>query len=403
MSFPRGLVGWIAPWPLFRADSLVTRPVRPIYLDYNATTPVAPAVQEAMLPFLAEHYGNPSSGYALGRASHESIAVARQRVADLLGCDRDEIVFTAGGTEANNLAIKGAAFARFAQRGHIVISGLEHPAVVEPVRFLERCGYTASVVGASPAGLVDPADVTRALRPDTFLVSIMHANNEIGAIQPLAEISRACRERGVLLHTDAAQSVGKIETRVADLGVDLLSFAGHKLYAPKGIGALYVRRGLTLEPLLHGAGQEAGLRAGTENVAYIVGLGRAATLVGNNVAEASVRLAWLRDRLQERLRDGIGDDFSVNAEAAPRLPNTLSANFPGVAGADLLKRCPEICASTGAACHSGSSRLSATLACIGLAPEKARGTLRLSVGFYTEEDDVDRAASLLLAAWEGLK
>lgn len=377
--------------------------MRAIYLDYNATTPIAPAVQEAMLPFLAEHYGNPSSGHALGCACRESISVARQRVASLLGCDHDEVVFTSGGSEANNLALKGVAFSRLPVRGHLVISSIEHPAIVEPARFLQRLGCELTVVGTDGNGVVDPQAVAQALRPDTVLASVMHANNEIGTVQRIEEISRLCHERGVLVHTDAAQSFGKIETRVGDLGVDLLTIAGHKVYAAKGVGALFVRRGLSLEPLLHGGGQEGGLRAGAENVASIVGLGRAAALAAASLHESRVRMEWLRDRLQERLRDGIGDEFGVNGEGAERLPNTLSANFPGVAGADLLRRCPELCASTGAACHSGAARISDTLASIGLSPEKARGTVRLSVGYYTEEDDVDRAASLLLSAWENLR
>lgn len=378
--------------------------MRTIYLDYNATTPIAPAVQEAMLPFLAEHYGNPSSSHALGCACHEAVEDARSRVAALIGADSDEIVFTGGGTEANNLAIKGVAFRQFpVEKGHLVISAFEHPAVVEPARFLERLGYTVSIVPVSEQGVVDPRQVAAAMRPDTLLVSIMHANNEIGAVQSVREIAALCRKRGVLVHTDAAQSTGKIRVSVAELGVDLLTIAGHKLYAPKGVGALYVRRGTTLEPVLHGAGHERGLRAGTENVAYIVGLGHAASLAEKSLAESSERLAMLRDRLQSRLHEGIGKALSVNGRKADRLPNTLSVNFPEVTGSALLRRVPELCASTGAACHAGSTQMSPTLAAIGLSPEVAQGAVRLSVGWYTDEDEVDRAASLLIAAWEALR
>jgi cysteine desulfurase len=374
------------------------------YLDYNATTPIAPEVREAMLPYLAEHYGNPSSSHVLGRACHEAVEQARERVAHLLGASSDEIVFTSGGTEANNLALKGVMFKlAWGGTGHLVISTLEHPAIVEPARFLERLGYEVSIVPCDRRGVVDPADVQKALRPQTVLVSIMHANNEIGTLQPIAEISRICRQRGVLVHTDAAQSIGKVRVKVQELGVDLLTIAGHKLYAPKGVGALYVRLGVALEPLLHGAGHERGLRAGTENVPYLVGLGRAAMFVEEHESAtgggATEKLARLRDRLYEALRTSIAG-LTVNGAGAPRLPNTLSVNFPGAIGGDILKRCPELCASTGAACHSGSTHVSATLKAIGLAPEVARGTVRLSVGWPTTDEEIDRAARALVAAWE---
>ncbi len=376
--------------------------MRLIYLDYNATTPIAPAVQEAMLPFLAEHYGNPSSNHSLGRACHEAVEDARARLARLLGADSDEIVFTSCGTESNNLAIKGVALrAARGGTGHLVISALEHPAVAQPAAFLERLGYSVSVVPCDTRGVVDPAAVHSALRRDTVLVSIMHANNEIGTLQPIREIAEMCRDREVLVHTDAAQSIGKTSVRVKDLGVDLLTVAGHKIYAPKGIGALYVRRGIDLEPVLHGAGHERGLRAGTENVPYIVGLGRVASLIEQHLSESIDRMTLLRERLWSRLEAAIGG-VTYNGRGAERLPNTVSVNFPQVNAAELLGRCPELCASTGAACHSGSAHLSATLAAIGLRPEVARGTVRLSVGWYTNEDEVDRAASLLTAAWEYL-
>jgi len=377
--------------------------MRTIYLDYNATTPLAPAVRDCMLPFLEEHYGNPSSGHALGRACHEAVEDARSRVAFLLGADRSEIVFTSGGSEANNLAIKGVALRHGpAAAGHVVISALEHPATVEPARFLERLGYGLTIVGCDRRGVVDPDEVARALRPDTVLVSVMHANNEIGTVQPIRAIADVCRPRGVLLHTDAAQSAGKLPIGVAALGVDLLSLAGHKFYAPKGVGALYVRQGVELEPLIHGAGHEAGLRAGTENVASIVGLGIAAAQAAKNQGPMADRATALRNRLHDRLGEALGGSVSVNGDGAERLPNTLSINFHGAEGHELLRRCPELCASTGAACHSGATKLSATAAAIGLPPEIARGTVRLSLGWYTTEEEVDRAASLLIAAWESL-
>lgn len=378
--------------------------MRMIYLDYNATTPIARPVEEAMRPFLAEHFGNPSSLHALGRAANEAVQDARVRVAQLLGADRDEIVFTSGGTESNNLAIIGALLRHApAASGHLVISALEHPSVAEPARFLESLGYDLTIVGCNRQGVVDPAAVEAALRPTTMLVSIMHANNEIGTVQPIREIARICRARRVLLHTDAAQTVGKIPTRVQELGVDLLTVAGHKMYAPKGIGALYVRRGTRLEPVLHGAGHEGGLRPGTENVPYIVALGQAASMAAENLDQVAERMAALRDRLERLLHEGLGPTMSINGRQAPRLPNTLSVNFPGVSGHELLRRIPELCSSTGSACHSSETQLSPALAAIGLSHPVARGTVRLSLGWYTTEEDIDRAANLLLSAWEAMR
>lgn len=378
--------------------------MRQIYLDYNATTPIAPSVQELMLPFLAEHYGNPSSSHALGRACHEAIEDARERVALLLGANPDEIIFTGGGTEANNIALKGIMLSRFpAFEGHLVISSFEHPAIAEPARYLEEIGCRVSIVACDKQGIVSPDAVASVLSPDTRLVSIMHANNEIGTVQPIREIAELCRSRDILVHTDAAQSTGKIRTFVEELGVDMLTIAGHKLYGPKGVGALYVRQGVPLQPITHGAAHEGGLRPGTENTPYIVALGQACYLASKALDDASDRMAHLRDRMIHQLREAIGDELTINGEQAPRLPNTLSANFPGVIGADLLARCPELCASTGAACHTGTTKLSSTLAAIGLDPSTARGTVRLSVGWYTSEDDIDRATELLVGAWESLR
>jgi len=378
--------------------------MRQLYFDYNATTPIAPAVQQAMLPFLADHYGNPSSSHALGRAAHEAVEDARGHVANLLGCDPDEIVFTGGGTEANNLALKGIAFrAGRSAGGHFVISALEHPSVVEPARFLERMGFDVTVVPASGQGIVQPSAVRKAIRPDTVLVSVMHANNEVGTVQPLREIAQVCHQADVLLHADAAQSAGKLRTQVDELDVDLLTIAGHKLYAPKGIGALYVREGVALEPLLHGAGHEAGLRAGTENVAGIAGLGAAAQIAAKTLDDTAQRLETLRDRLLGLLRTAVGDGLIVHGERSPRLPNTLSVSFPGANGHELLARVPELCASTGSACHSETAAMSPTLAAMSVPAEVARGTIRLSLGWFTTEDEVERAASLLLGAWEALR
>ena len=377
--------------------------MRAIYLDYNATTPIAPTVQEAMAPFLSEHYGNPSSLHALGRACHEAVEDARSHVAALLRSDPREIIFTSGGTESNNLALKGALLRDPSSvGGHLVISSLEHPATVRPAQFLERLGYSVSVVGCDPQGTIDPQEVKDALRDDTVLVSIIHANNEIGTIQPIRDIARICHDREILVHTDAAQSTGKIPIIADELEIDLLSIAGHKIYAPKGIGALFVRRGTALEPLIHGADHEQGVRAGTENVPYIVGLGQAALLAAKASDELHDRLVALRDELASRLEAVLGDRLTINGKGADRLPNTLSVNLPDVSAHALLNRIPDLCASTGAACHSGSDAVSPTLAAIGLTPETTRGTVRLSVGWYTSQEDIQRAAELLLDAWESL-
>lgn len=377
--------------------------MRQIYLDYNATTPVDPAVAQAMWPFLTEYYGNPSSGHALGRICHEAIEDARGHVANLLGADRDEIVFTSGGTESNNLAIQGILLRDFpAADGHLIVSAIEHPAVAQVAEHLQRWGYAVTVVGCDANGLVDPDDVRKAIRSDTRLVSVMHANNEVGSVQMLREIAGICHERGVLIHSDAAQSVGKVRTKVDELDVDLLSVAGHKLYAPKGIGALFVRQSVDLEPVLHGAGHERGLRPGTENVSHIVGLGAAAQLAAKDLEQYAEQLGELRDALGDLLREALGADLGINGELAPRLPNTLSVNFPRVSGAALLARIPEVCASTGAACHSTGTAMSATLRAMGLSASVARGTVRLSLGWPTTEDEVVRAAELLVGAWETL-
>lgn len=377
--------------------------MRHLYLDYCATTPIAPSVREAMLPFLGEHYGNPSSSHALGRAAMEAIEDARGQVASLLGADPEEIIFTSGGTESNNLALIGLALrGGRSAGGHLIISAIEHPSVVEPARFLERLGFDVSIVPVTGQGVIQAAALGRALRDDTLLVSVMHANNEVGTIQPLKQIAEICHEAGIVLHTDAAQTAGKIRTHVDELEVDLLTIAGHKLYAPKGVGALFVRQGIGLEPVLHGAGQESGLRAGTENVAGIVGLGAAASLAGKSLDASQERLTELRGQLLTALRAAIGQSLIVHGELAPGLPGLLSVAFPGVDAGELLARTPELCASTGAACHSGTVTISPTLAAMGVAPEIARGTIRLSLGRYSSEDEVERAASLLIGAWEAV-
>lgn len=374
--------------------------MRQIYLDYNATTPIAPSVLEAMTPFFTGHYGNPSSAHSLGRGAREAIEDSRAKIATMIGCDADEIVFTGGGTESNNLAIKGVMFQHQPSKAHLIISAIEHAAVSEPAKFLKRLGYDVTVVPCNEHGVVRPDDVETAMKPTTRLVSIMHANNEIGTIQPIRAIAEACHRRSVLLHTDAAQSIGKLPTQVHEMDVDMMTIAGHKFYGPKGIGALYIRRGVALDSLLHGAGHENGFRAGTENTPYIVGLGQAAHLAAKGLDESSEGMARLRDRLLNTLCESI-PDLCVNGGAVNRLPNTLSVSFPGVGGREVLARAAEVCASTGSACHSTGCIESATLSAMGQ-DQHISGTIRLSVGWYTSQDEVDRAASLLIDAWEVL-
>jgi cysteine desulfurase len=389
--------------------------MRPIYLDYNATTPIDPTVLAAMLPYLGGNaddslgeFGNPSSTHVLGKTTHNAVEQARQQVASLLGAQPDEIVFTGGGTEASNQALKGSVFAklrgffgRWARGAHLIISAIEHPATTQPCEFLKRLGCRVTVVPVDGQGLIDPDAVRKALERGTTLVSIMHSNNEVGTLQPIREIAALTRERGVLLHTDAAQSLGKVPVDVNELGIDLLTLAGHKLYAPKGVGVLYVRRGVKLEPLLHGAGHEGGRRAGTENVSYLVALGAACAVAQRSLPEATQRLRTLRDRLWERLRAGLGDRVVLNGHPTERLPNTLNASFVGHVGAELLEKMPEIAASTGSACHEGKVTQSPVLCAMGVPPEIGRGALRLTVGRFTTQEQVDRASEVLIQAASG--
>lgn len=371
-----------------------------VYLDYNATTPLLPEVVDAMMPFLRERFGNPSSGHPFGRDAREAVDAARGEVAALLGCAPEEIVFTSGGTEANNLAIRGIAAARHGA-GRIVTSVVEHPAIAAPCAALERQGWTVERLPVDAQGRV-PADVTAAaLGADTALVTIMHANNETGTVQPIAEIAAAAKARGALVHSDAAQSAGKLPVDVRALGVDLLSIAGHKLYAPKGVGALYVRRGTAIEPFLRGAGQESGLRPGTENVAGIAGLGAAAAAAQRDLAALAARLSSLTARLWDALARGV-PGIALNGHPVERLPNTLNVRFPGVRGGALLAAAPEIAASTGAACHAGGEAASVAITAMGVPAEAALGSVRLSCGRGTTEADVDLAAAALVRAWREL-
>ena len=374
----------------------------PIYLDYNATTPIAPEVAEAMRPYLDEHFGNPSSGHYYGRQTRQAVDTARLKIAALLGADTDEIVFTSGGSESNNWAIKGAAWAARKQRGdranHIITTAIEHPAVLEVCDYLADNGFRVTRLPVNEQCLVEPADLMAALTEDTILLSVMHANNETGAIQPVAALARLARERGVLVHCDAAQSVGKIPVKVADLGVDLLSVAGHKLYGPKGVGALYIRRGVKLEKLIHGADHEQNRRAGTENVILIAGLGAAAELAEQNMAAGMAHSRTLRDRLWAALQLSI-PDLHLNGPEEGRLPNTLSVSFPHVEANALLQALPQLAASAGAACHTGAGGVSGVMAAMGVPAGLARGTVRFSTGKYLSAADVDQAGFLVLEAY----
>ena len=374
--------------------------MNPVYLDYNATTPVASEVLEAMLPFLREEYGNPSSGHLFGRRAHDAMERARAQVAALIGAAPAEIVFTASGTEASNLAIRGVAHAR-TDRRHIVTSVFEHPATAETCGWLGRHGFRISRAPAGTDGRVRPEAIAPLITQETQLVTVMHANNEIGTIQPIAEIAALAHAQGALMHTDAAQALGKIPVDVDGLGVDLLTIAGHKLYAPKGVGALYVRRGTQLEPVLTGAGHERGLRPGTENVAGIVALGRACEIAERDMMAERMELRGLRDHLLGRLRGQV-PDLVLHGHPTERLPNTLFVSFPGVAGARLLQSVPGVAASTGSACHAGSDAPCASLLAIGVSPEQAIGPVRLSLGRGTTVSEIEQAADLLGAAWRRL-
>jgi cysteine desulfurase len=369
----------------------------PVYLDYNATTPVDAGVLDAMLPFLRGEFGNPSSAHALGGSAHDAIEAARADVAALIGAAPDEIVFTGGGTEASNIAIRGAVRIDVARRD-IVTSTIEHPATEACCAFLQAGRHKVTRVAAAGNGLLDPGGVAAAIDGKTALATIIHAQNEIGTIQPIGEIAAAAKRHGALVHVDAAQSVGKIPVNVDELGADLLSIAGHKLYAPKGIGVLYVRRGVDLPPLLLGAGQERGRRPGTENVPYIVGLGEACRIAGALLEQEARRLSGLAGELFVALKREIPEIILVG-DPRRRLPNTLNVLFPDASGRKVLEQCPNVMASTGSACHADSEEPSAILTALDIGRDQALGAVRLSLGRGTRQEDVATAASSLAAAW----
>lgn len=368
----------------------------PIYLDYNATTPVDPVVAESMLPYVSMHFGNPSSSHSYGYKAHQAVELARVQVAQLLGCGVEEITFTGGGSESDNLAIRGIALANQNKGNHIITQVTEHPAVLKTCHALERLhGFRVTYLPVDRSGRVSTIDVEAAIDEKTVLITIMHANNETGSLQPIAEIAKIARKYGALVHTDAAQTAGKIPVLIKELGVDLLTIAGHKLYAPKGIGVLYSRHDLNLEPGIYGGGQEAGRRAGTESVAHIVALGTACFLAQEQLSDSQKRLRLMRDRLQGLIEELTHDDIELNGHDTERLPNTLNISVEGVVGEEVLAVTPEIASSTGSACHEGSTDPSPVLMAMGLSRERALGAMRLTLGRWSTEEEIERAARLL--------
>ena len=358
-----------------------------IYLDYNATTPIDKEVADAMLPYLYGDFGNPSSSHVLGLTAKNAIEYARNQVASLLNASVEEIVFTSGGSESNNTVLKGVAHTYKSKGNHIITSQIEHPAILNPCKYLEGLGYEVSYVPVDQYGIVDPADIENLITENTILVTIMHSNNETGTIQPIEEISKVCKKHQVLFHTDASQSIGKIAVDVKSLGIDFLTVAGHKLYAPKGIGALYIRDGIHIEPLIHGAGHENGRRAGTENIILEVGLGKDCEI--SISAMKSTKVKELTDYFYTRLKEHFGETIHLNGHPEKRLPNTLNVSFVGYNGHEVLNHLEGIAASTGSACHSGMTSISPVLNAMGVTDEVGRGAVRFSLGRYTTKADID--------------
>ncbi|OCA81465.1 cysteine desulfurase NifS [Bacillus sp. FJAT-27225] len=359
-----------------------------IYLDYNASTPLAPEVINTMIPLLQDFYGNPSALHWAGAPVKGLLQKAREQVASLLGCSSEEITFTSGGSEANNLALKGFFFKNKGKGSHIITSKIEHPAVINPCKFLERIGAKVTYVGVDQYGRVSPEEIEKAITKDTILISVMHSNNETGTLQPIQEIGNLAERNGIAFHTDASQSVGKVPVNVNDLKIDMLTIAGHKLYAPKGIGALYIRKGIELEPLIHGAGHESGLRAGTENTLLAVGLGTACKIAGSYVG--SRELKELTEYFWDRLKKQFGDLVQLNGHPEERLPNTLNVSFVKRIGQDLLDKIPQLAASTGSACHAGSIELSPVLKEMAVPEQVGMGAIRFSLGRHTTKDEIDQ-------------
>jgi len=369
----------------------------PIYLDYNATTPIAKEIADAMKPYLDDYFGNPSSAHEYGFKTKLAVEEARIQVANLLNCDYEEIIFTSGGTESNNYAIKGIARANRGKGNHIITTSIEHPAVIEVCRYLEKNGFETTYLPVDEFGMIHPQDVDRAIKPETILITIMHANNEVGTIQAIAEISKIAKKKNICFHTDAAQSIGKVKTDVKELGVDLMSVAGHKLYAPKGIGALYIRKGLELEKLIHGADHESNHRAGTENVLEIVGLGKACEIAHKNLQKNQAHYLETRDYLYKLLKESI-PEIRLNGHPERRLPNTLSVSFPNVEANKIIANLKGVAASAGAACHSEGMKVSAVLEAMNVPLEYAMGTIRFSTGRETSIENIEAAAKEIIKA-----
>ncbi len=376
--------------------------MKPVYLDYNATTPIDPKVAEAMLPFIHEHFGNPSSGHFYGAATKKAVENARGQVAQMLQCAPGDVVFTSGGSESNNYAIKGVAHAYRSRGNHIITSAVEHPAVLEVCVYLESNGFQITRLPVDGDAWVSPEQVEAAITPATILVSIMHANNEVGTIEPIREIVEAAHRHGVLVHTDAAQSIGKISVRVDELGIDLLSIAGHKLYAPKGVGALYIRPGTVLEKFVHGAGHEVGRRAGTENTIGVVGLGAACRMIAENLSNFSEHMRAMRDRLESGILSRISD-VRVNGRRESRLPNTASISFKSLEADSIISNLPDIAVSAGSACHSDRVEISPVLKAMGIPLEYAMGTIRFSTGRFTSKTEIDLAVNRVAEVVEKLR
>lgn len=378
--------------------------MKPIYLDYNATTPVDPRVSKIICDSLTgEEFGNPSSTHHYGKTARQIVDHAREKIAKSINAEADEIIFTGGGTESSNQAILATMMSDltgflkrlFSRKGHLIISAIEHPATYKPAQFLSSLGFEITTVGVDRHGLIDPGEIQKAIRKNTKLISIMHSNNEVGTLQPIEKISEITRSRNILFHTDAAQSTGKVHLDVKKLGVDFLTIAGHKLYAPKGIGALYIRKGVKTGPYLHGAGHESGLRAGTENVHYIAGLGEAANIATENLAKETPRLIALREQLFEGLKNELGDRVVLNGHPTLRLPNTLNVSIIGCKGWEILEKTPEIAASTGSACHEGKVLHSAVLCAMSTPLKQSEGALRLTLGRYTSSEEITKAIDLI--------
>lgn len=367
----------------------------PIYLDHNGTTPIAPEAIQAMTPYMTDHFGNPSSSHELGTKAKQGVENARKQVAHLLGADPGEILFTSGGTESNNMVLKGLVDFRNPSKFHMITSAIEHPAILNPALYLMELGAKVTVLPVDSQCRVDPEQVQKAILPETRLISLMLANNETGTLQPVFEIARMAQAQNILLHTDAAQAVGKIPIQVKELGIDFLSVAGHKLYGPKGVGALYIKKGLSLTPLVHGAGQEDGRRAGTENTILVVGLGEACEVASKRLSEDMKQISHLRDHFQNQLFDGI-TGLVLNGHPEKRLPNTLNVAVPGLEGGKILENLPQIMASTGAACHEQGVTLSHVLAAMGVSSHVGMGALRFTLGRGNTKEDIETAAVMIM-------